>query len=60
MNGERPETEYGPYQRGNVGQVGRLVTAYTPSILFPGEWMPLVTWEPHPDEATPDREERKL
>lgn len=45
---ERPPTEYGEWVRGNAGQVGRCVTAWVPSSF--GGWMPVVDWEPHPDE----------
>lgn len=47
----QPETEYGEWTRGNMGRVGRCVTTYIPSGILPGEWMPVVSWEEHPDEA---------
>lgn len=46
---EQPENEYGEWTRGNTGQVGRTVTSYHQST--PGTWIPMVSWEPHPDEA---------
>lgn len=50
---ERPEPEYGEYIRGNVGQVGRTVTTWHKSLVA-GEWIPMVNWEPHPDEKDSD------
>lgn len=47
---ERPEPEYGPWVIGNTGQLGRTVTTWHPWIVAPGEWMPVVGWERHPDE----------
>lgn len=47
---EKPANEYGEWTRGNVGQVGRCVTVYCESLFAPGEWIPMVAWEPHPDE----------
>jgi hypothetical protein len=53
QSGDRPQDEYGPWERGNMGQVGRTVTKWVPSLLFPDGWMPVVDWEPHPDEVEP-------
>lgn len=47
----RPDPEYGEWTRGNTGQVGRCVTVYVESLLPGAEWLPMVSWEPHPDEA---------
>ena len=46
----KPPVEYGEWTRGNAGQVGRTVTTWHPSLMAPGEWIPTVAWEPHPDE----------
>lgn len=43
--GERPPTEYGPWMRGNAGNVGRTVTTWHPSLLIPGKWTPMVDWQ---------------
>jgi hypothetical protein len=45
----RPPNEYGEWRRGNAGQVGRCVTVHHWSEAFKN-WMPMVVWEPHPDE----------
>lgn len=50
QSGARPPTEYGPWERGNTGRWGRTVTTWVESFLIPGEWMPVVDWEDHPDE----------
>lgn len=43
----KPPNEYGEWTRGNAGQVGRTVVVHTET---PFGWMPMVVWEPHPDE----------
>jgi len=45
----QPPVEYGRWERGNAGQVGRTVTRWIPGIIATG-WIPAVGWEPHPDE----------
>jgi hypothetical protein len=52
MEDGRPEPEYGEWGRGNAGQVGRCVTVWVESLILPGTWMPVVEWEPHPDEVS--------
>ena len=46
----QPPDEYGEYTRGNVGKVGRTMTKWWWSELA-NDWMPIVTWEDHPDES---------
>lgn len=48
---EPPATKYGEWTRGNMGRVGRCVTNYVESTLIPGSWIPMITWEEHPDEV---------
>lgn len=47
---EVPATKYGNWTRGNMGRVGRCVTSYTESLMVPGTFIPIITWEEHPDE----------
>jgi hypothetical protein len=47
---QKPPDEYGEWTRGNAGQVGRTVTTYIRAIVG-GGWIPVVDWEPHPDET---------
>lgn len=49
MPDDKPEIEYGEWTRGNAGQVGRTVTDFYWSDIL-GEWLPVVDWQPHPDE----------
>lgn len=46
---EQPKARFGEWTRGNAGQVGRCVTTFHEG--FGGQWFPIVSWEPHPDEA---------
>ena len=48
---EPPATKYGEWTRGNMGRVGRCVTSYVESLMVPGSFIPVVSWEEHPDEA---------
>jgi hypothetical protein len=47
---DRPPTEYGPWERGNTGQVGRTVTTWHRSFFDDNEWVPVVNWEPAPGD----------
>lgn len=51
----QPPTEYGPWVRGNTGEIGRVVTTYVPTDPLPalpaGSWMPVADWEAHPDPS---------